>query len=184
MKEQVVAKIYAKSITELGEKKRLDVCEELTRLQLCINESNHLENLLFLEVFTVEEKKAVVEELCKRLQLSSIVAGFLSYLVEQRRIGLFPLIYRDVVVFDDAKRGFMKGVIEGHDEEVDPSIQKRLEEFLKAKVGKNIELVYEKNPEITAGHRVTVGDLQLDATLENQLNKFKQDIISSRNIRG
>ena len=82
------------------------------------------------------------------------------------------------------KRGFMKGVIEGHDEEVDPAIQKRLEEFLKAKVGKNIELVYEKNPGITAGHRVTVGDLQLDATLENQLNKFKQDIISSRNIRG
>ena len=91
MKEQVVAKIYAKSITELGEKNRLDVCEELTRLQLCINESNHLENLLFLEVFTIEEKKAVVEELAKRLKLSSIVGGFLSYLVEQRRIGLFPL---------------------------------------------------------------------------------------------
>lgn len=184
MKEQVVAKIYAKSITELGNANRLDVCEELTRLQLCINESNHLENLFFLEVFTIEEKKSVLEEVCKRLKLSSIVSSFLTYLVEQRRIGLFPLIYRDVVVIDDAKRGFMKGTIEGHDETMDPAIQARLISYLREKVGKNIELNYEQNPGITAGHRVTVGDLQLDATLENQLNKFKQDIISSKNIRG
>ncbi len=184
MKEQVVAKIYAKALTELGEKNKLDVCEELTRLQLCINESNHLENLLFLEVFTIEEKKNVLNEISKRLKLSSVVSSFLIYLVEQRRISVLPLIYRDIVVIDDSKRGFMKGIIEGSDDVVDPLIQNRLMSYLKEKVGKNIELVYQQNSEIAAGHRVTVGDLQLDATLENQLNKFKQDIISSKNIRG
>lgn len=184
MKEQVVAKIYAKSLTELGESNKVDVCEELTRLQLCINESNHLENLLFLEVFTIDEKKIVLDEIASRLKLSTIVSSFLIYLVEQRRINVLPLIYKDVVVIDDSKRGFMKGIIEGPDETVDPAIQNRLMNYLKEKVGKNIELGYQQNTEIAAGHRVTVGDLQLDATLENQLNKFKNEIISSKNIRG
>jgi len=184
MKEQVVAKIYAQALTELGEKNKIEVCEELTRLQLSINESNHLENLLFLEVFTVDEKKVVLSEIAKRLKLSSIVTNFLIYLVEQRRINVLPLIYKDLVVIDDGKRGFMKGTIEGSEENVDPAIQNRLMNYLKEKVGKNIELIYVQNTDIAAGHRVTVGDLQLDATLENQLNKFKQDIISSKNIRG
>jgi len=57
MKEQAVARVYAKSLLELGDDKKVAIADELTKLTEVINKSNDLENILFLELFTLEEKK-------------------------------------------------------------------------------------------------------------------------------
>ena len=59
MKEQTVAKVYAKSLLELGDEKGIKLADEMIQLTEVINKSNELENILFLEVFTLEEKKNV-----------------------------------------------------------------------------------------------------------------------------
>ena len=56
MKPQTIAKVYAKSIIDLGDGSSVDVAKELTDLNLVIKSSNDLENVLFSEVFTEEEK--------------------------------------------------------------------------------------------------------------------------------
>ena len=38
---------------------------------------------------------------------------------------------------------------------------------------------YVKNEKISAGYKATVGDLQIDATLENQLNQFKKQVLNN-----
>ena len=177
MKLQAVAKVYAKSLLELGDERKINIADELTKLTEVINKSNDLENVLFLELFTAAEKKAVFADVSKKLNLSPITHETVMYLIDEKRIGILPLIIKEVIVMDDHRRGFLKGTIEGSDTQIDPAFKAKIEGFLKGKLGQEPHLNYVQNTNVTAGYKVTVGDLQLDASLDNQLEQFKQSIL-------
>ena len=179
MKEKSVARAYAKAIFELGEQNNVNVADDLIKLTEVINQSNDLENLLFLESFTVEEKSTVLTEVIKKLGLSPIVTSFLNFLLEEKRFGILPLIFKEVVVIDDHKKGFMRGTIEGNADSLNDEYVSKIQSFLKEKLGLNPQLKYVKNEKISAGVRVTVEDYQLDASLDKQLDNFKQSIINN-----
>ncbi len=178
MKELTVAKVYAKSLLELGSEKKVDIAGELTKLTEVINKSNELENVLFLELFTLEEKKVVFSEVAKKLNLSAITTETVNYLIDEKRIGILPLIFKEIIVLDDEQRGFMKGTIEGTAAQIDPAFKAKIEAFVKAKFNREPHLEYIQNAGLTAGYKVTVEDLQLDASIDNQLEQFKQSILS------
>lgn len=177
MKEQSVAKVYAKSLLELGDERKVNIADELTKLTEVINKSNELENIMFLELFTLEEKKNVFVEIAKKLNLSDITTETIKFLIDEKRIGILPLIIKEVIVMDDERKGFLKGTIEGTATEIDPAFKSKIESFLKQKLGRDPQLSYVQNPNMSAGYKVTVEDLQLDATLDNQLEQFKQSIL-------
>jgi F-type H+-transporting ATPase subunit delta len=62
VKEQNVAKAYATAMYDLAKEKGVDIATELIKLNELINKNNNLENVLFLDVFTPEEKTAVMNE--------------------------------------------------------------------------------------------------------------------------
>jgi F-type H+-transporting ATPase subunit delta len=177
MKEQTVAKVYARSFLEMGDEKGVKIADELTALTVAINKSNDLENLLFLELFTLDEKKAVFMDVAKKLGLSELTTQAVRFLIEEKRIGVLPLIFKEIMVIDDERKGFIKGTIEGTTDQIDPAFKSKIDDFLKKRLGKEPNLEYVKNPSMSAGYKVTVADLQLDATLDNQLERFKQSII-------
>jgi F-type H+-transporting ATPase subunit delta len=178
MREKTVAKVYAKSLLELGDEQKVEVAEEFTRLTELINASNELENVLFLELFTQEEKKNVFNEVSIKLKLSPLTFQAINFLIEEKRIGLLPLIFKEIIVIDDDRKGFMKGTIEGAGETIDENFRKTIENFLKKKLCRTPNLEYVKNANVTAGYKVTVEDLQLDASLDSQLEIFKQSVLS------
>ncbi|MBH47001.1 MAG: ATP synthase F1 subunit delta [Halobacteriovorax sp.] len=179
MKEAIVAKAYAQALIQIGEEKKVEVANELTSLNEAINSSNELESLLFFGVFTEAEKSGVLEIVMKKLNLSAITTNFLNFLLQEGRISLFPLIFKEVIVIDDHKRGFLRGTVEGGEDTANAEFVAKIKTYLQQKIGKNIELTYEKNKDIAAGYRVTVEDLQLDASLENQLNQFKDSVLNA-----
>jgi F-type H+-transporting ATPase subunit delta len=179
MKEKSVAKAYAKAIFELGESNNVNVADELTKLTEVINASNDLENLLFLDVFTAEEKLSVLNEIVSKLGLSTIVVSTLKFLIEESRLGMLPLIFKELVVLDDHKKGFMRGTIEGAADSADEATVTKVKAYLKEKLGVDPELNYVKNEAITAGVRITVEDYQLDASIDKQLKDFKDSIINN-----
>ncbi|MBA2404213.1 MAG: F0F1 ATP synthase subunit delta [Bdellovibrionales bacterium] len=178
MKEMSVAKVYAKSFLELGDDKNVKLADEMIKLTEVINKSNDLENVLFLEVFTLDEKKAIFAEVAKKLDLSQLSSEAIKYLIDEKRIGLLPLIIKEIIVIDDERRGFIKGTIEGNGAQIDEALKAKIVTFLKKKIGRDPTLEYVQNNNISAGYKVTVGDLQLDASLDNQLEQFKQSILS------
>ena len=178
MKEQAVAKVYAKSLLELGDEKKVGLADELIKLTEVINKSNELENVLFLELFTMDEKKVVFAEVAKKLNLSPITTETVKYLIDEKRIGILPLIIKEIIVLDDDRKGFLKGTIEGNNTEIDDATRTKIESFIKNKLGRTPQLDYVQNGNVSAGFKVTVGDLQLDASLDNQLEQFKQSILS------
>ncbi|MBC7540110.1 MAG: F0F1 ATP synthase subunit delta [Bacteriovorax sp.] len=179
MKEQIIAKAYAQSIVELSEELKLDLAKELTSLSEAINTSNDLETLLFLDVFTVEEKLSVLNTVMDKLNLSQITKNFLHFLIQEKRIGLMPMIFKNVIVIDDHKKGFLRGTIEGSEDSIPVDVKEKLKSYLQQKLGKETILEYIKNENVSAGYKVTVEDLQLDASLENQLEKFKESVLNS-----
>lgn len=179
MKEQIIAKAYAQSIVELSDEQKLDLATELTKLNEVINKSHDLETLLFLDVFSPEEKLSVLNVVMSDLKLSQILINFMQFLIFEKRIGLLPMIFKNVIVIDDDRRGFLRGTIEGSEESIPEDVKAKLKNYLKSKLGKEAVLDYKQNEEVAAGYKVTVEDLQLDATLENQLEKFKDSVLNS-----
>ncbi len=178
MKELVVAKIYAKSILALADEKKVDLPQELTKLTEVINASNDLENVLFMDVFTTDEKKDLLNTISDRLKLSDLTKLSMQFLVEEKRINLLPLLVKEVIVLDDDRKGFLRGTIEGSEEKINPESQEKIEKYIKTKISQSVTLSYKQNKMISAGYKVTVDDLQLDASLDHQLEKFKQSILT------
>jgi F-type H+-transporting ATPase subunit delta len=179
MKERIIARAYAKSIVQLGKEMNVEVAKEITTLTEVINANNNLETVLFLDVFTIKEKISVLQDIMNKLNMNVLTQNFVQFMMKEKRVSLFPLIAKEVIVLDDEEKGFMRGTIEGANVDVDPEFQKQMTEYLAKKVNKKTILEYKQNEKITAGYRVTLEDLQLDATLDNQLNKFKQSVLNS-----
>lgn len=179
MKEQIIAKAYAQSIVELATELKQDLVGELTKLTEVINKSNDLETLLFLDLFTAEEKLSVLNEIMKKLNLSQTTVNFMHFLIDQKRIGLMPIIFKNVIVIDDHNKGFLRGTIEGSEESIPADVKEKLKAYLQQKLGKEAVLEYKKSANVAAGYRVKVEDLMLDASLENQLDQFKTEILNS-----
>ena len=179
MNEQIIARAYAKSIIELSDELKVDVAEELTNFNILINKNNNFENLLFSEVFTVDEKTDVLNEVFKKAKVSALVKNSIFFLLNEGRMGIFPLIYKEMVVLDDHRKGFLRGTIEGGDAEVSNEFRTKITAYLEKKMNKKLELNYSQSESITAGYRVTVEDLQLDASLDNQLEKFKETVLNN-----
>jgi len=179
VKEQIISKAYAQSLVELSEELKLDLAKELTTLTESINSNNNFETLLFLDVFTNEEKWSVLEIVTSKLGLSGVMKNFLHFLIQEKRIGLLPMIFKDVIVIDDHKKGFLRGVIEGREEQLSDEVKNKLKAYLQNKLGKEAVLTYQQTDSVSAGYRVTVEDLQLDASLDHQLENFKDSVLNS-----
>lgn len=179
MKEQIIAKAYAQSIVELGVELKLDLVSDLTKLTEVINKHNDLETVLFLDVFTADEKLAVLNDVMKKLGLNQMTINFMHFLVQEQRLGLMPMIFKNVIVIDDHNKGFLRGTIEGSEESIPADVKEKLKSYLQTKLGREPILEYKKSANVTAGYRVTVEDLQLDASLENQLEQFKDSVLNS-----
>lgn len=178
MKEKIIAKIYANTFVELGKDQNIDVAKELSAFSETIAASNDLENLLFLDIFTNDEKSDVFKTIAKKIELSEIMIAAVLYLIEEKRIGLFPMIFKEIIVADDAEKGFMRGTIEGRTDEISEDLKAKLLAKLESELkGKKAILNYEKNEDITSGYKVTIGDLQIDATVDNQLESFRDSVL-------
>lgn len=180
MKEQTISRSYAKAIYLLGKENNVDAAAELTKLTEVINAANELETLLFIDVFTPEEKTSVIKEVFSKLGTNNLVCNFVYFLINEKRMNLLPLVYKELIILDDHDKGFLRGVIEGRADSVDSEFEAKMVKYLEGKIGSKTKLSYQKNEDITAGFRVTVEDLQVDASINYQLDKLKTSILSSQ----
>ena len=81
MSSSDVTRAYAKSIYDLGKEKGTDIASELTTIQEAINSSNDLETVLFMDVFTVEEKQSVLNEVMAKLNTSGLTKNVMNFLL-------------------------------------------------------------------------------------------------------
>ena len=80
---------------------------------------------------------------------------------------------------EDLADGFITGTIEGNEETPDQEVIEKLKSYLEKDLKQIAKLNYVKNENISAGYKITAGDLQLDATLENQFDRLRKNILAN-----
>ncbi len=176
MSDETAARIYARSFYELANDSQTPLMDELGKFWDIMHACPDLESLLFLSVFSREEKSDVFLEISKKLSLSPMVENFFSFLIQEARISLLPQIFKELVVLDDDAKGFIRGEIEGKSDELPAEFEERIKKLVEQTLNKKPLFEYKKNDSLTAGYRITVGDQQIDATFDGQLNEFKKQL--------
>ena len=179
MNDSKVSRSYALALLEIGSENNIDVKTQLDSFWELIRTSNELESLLFMDVFTVDERVNVLKSIFEKLSVNELIKNFLMFLVENKRIGLLPSIYTFVTLEKDLSDGFITGVVEGNEEKPDSGVIEKLKAHLEKELKQIAKLEYKQNKNITAGYKITCGDLQLDATLENQFDRLRKNILAN-----
>ena len=97
-----IAKRYARAFFKIaGEEKRYEYYyHELGRFSAVLKENKSLSEFLANPIFALSDKKAVVESLLEKIQISPLTSNFLKLLVDKRRIDILSDIqgcYRELM---------------------------------------------------------------------------------------
>ena len=179
MKNEAISKSYALALLEISEESKVDVKKDLDLIWNLIRENSDLESLLFMDVFSVDERKNVMDDIFNKLELSDLTKNFCVFLIENKRFNFFPSIYTSLTMQKDLSDGFITGVVEGSESDPDSDVLEKLKSHIEKELKQIAKLEYKQNKNITAGYKITCGDLQLDATLENQFDRLRKDILAN-----
>jgi len=169
-----IAKRYARAFFEIAREDGLyeKYYNELTLFSSIVKENKDLKDLLLNPVFDQVEKKAVIDSLLKKVDISNITANFLRLLVDKRRISILPEIescYRKLM--DDALRKIRVDVKTAFPLSVELSekLQKSMEEL----TGRKVEMAVSEDASLLGGIVVGVGDTLYDGSIKTQLHNIR-----------
>ena len=157
---------------------RLDrVSDDLRSLRAIMQESTELAHFLEDPLLSTERKTSIFSALLQD-KLEPLTFQFVLFLIEKKRI---DLLQHCCTAFDDLYydyKGILKVAIISSREMGADQIE-AINQRLKEKFHKEIESHVSVNPSLLGGFKIVVGDQVLDFSLETQLQRIKQNIISA-----
>ena len=169
-----IAKRYAKAFFNIaGEGDNYEkYYSELKSFSSVLEGNESLKEFLANPIFDQGDKKAVVEEVLKRFDMSDMTANFLNLLVDKKRIDILPDIeacYRELIddtlkkVRADIKTAFPLST------KLSDGIKNKLEEL----TGKTVDVAIEDDSTLLGGVVVKIGDTVYDGSIKTQLNNIR-----------
>ena len=169
-----IAKRYARALFDIAvEEDRLErYSGEIGSFSLLIGGNKGLQEFLANPIFDESEKKAVIAEIARRINLSAVTANFLNLLIDKGRIGILSEIekcYRQLV--DNALKKIRVNVKTALP--LSAELAKRLEENLEKVTGKKVDMAIEEDRSLLGGIVVGIGDKRYDGSIKTQLNNMR-----------
>jgi len=169
-----IAQRYARAFFAIAAEEKLyeEFSRELGRFSAVLREQKSLSEFLANPVFEQPDKKAVLEAVMQKVDLSPLTANFLRLLVDKRRIGLLSDIeasYRDLM--DDALKKARVTVTTAFP--LSGVLSVRLQTRLEELTGRTVELNALEDPALLGGIVVRVGDTLYDGSIRTQLNNIR-----------
>jgi F-type H+-transporting ATPase subunit delta len=175
---QEIAEVYARSLFEVArDEDVLDrVHEELGQFADALEEDHNLQLFFFSPYFSSQEKKDGISKLIEDADENFV--RFLELLAERHRM---PAVFRIRRTFDDLWREENKLLAVSVTSAVDldaetvEGIGRRIEE----ETGKKIELSSSVDPDVLGGIVLQVGNMVLDASVRNRLERLSKSIVKA-----
>ncbi len=179
MREQVIAKRYARALYAIGKEQEGEELKqygtELEAITEVLKQIPELLNIFKNPIVKVKDKKALLNTVLEKLEVSQVVRNFCLFLADKKRLDNFIPIQQYYSSLLDIEQGILRGklitAIELAKTKKD-SIKKSLEDEFK----KQLVLDYEKDPSILGGFVLRVGNNIYDASLKAQLDQIKENI--------
>jgi len=173
-----IARVYAEALFRAAkEEGKLDlVREQLAQFAEALDSSREMQLFFFSPYFSSTEK---AEGLRKALEdAEPELLNFLELLCEKHRM---PVIFRIRRKFEElwAKENKRLGVIVTSAVELDPSVAEKIGEEIEKQTGQKVELESRVDDDILGGLVLQVGNMVLDASLRNRLEKLRKYVASA-----
>jgi len=173
-----IARVYATALFGAArERGKLDaIRDQLGQFVDALRENNEMQLFLFSPSFSSAEK---IEGLRKAVSdPEPELENFLELLLEKGRM---PVIYRIRRQFDALwnKENKRLGVTVTSAVELDPEIAKRIGAEIEEQTGNTVELESRVDPDILGGLVVQVGNMILDTSIRNRLEKLRKSVASA-----
>jgi F-type H+-transporting ATPase subunit delta len=173
-----IARVYARALYEAAmDKGKLDaIRDQLGQFVDALNENREMQLFLFSPSFSSAEK---VEAL--KSAVTDAEPEFLNFLELLLEKGRMPVIFRIRRQFDAlwAKENKRLGVTVTSAVELDPEIAKRIGAEIEEQTGNTVELESRVDPDILGGLVVQVGNMVLDTSIRNRLEKLRKSVASA-----
>jgi F-type H+-transporting ATPase subunit delta len=170
-----IARVYASALFEAAKDKgKLDVIrDQLGQFVDALAENREMQIFLFSPYFSSAEKSDGLKRAVKDAEPELV--NFLALLIEKHRM---PVIYRIRRQFDAlwAKENKRLGVTVTSAIELDPEIVKRIGSEIEEQTGNTVELQSRVDPDILGGLVVQVGNMVLDTSIRNRLEKLRKSV--------
>jgi len=175
----IVARRYAKALFAIGQKNGADALDaygmNLAQLAELLDAAPELLRIFRNPIFSVEEKKKVLEKLFGKVKPESIVVNFCYLLADKERLGVLPDIAAVYGELLDAEQGVVRGELITAIK-LNKDKQKDLKNSLEKKAGKKLVLDFATDKDILGGVVLKVGDMVLDASLRAQIGMLQENI--------
>ncbi|HEX2524795.1 MAG TPA: F0F1 ATP synthase subunit delta [Geminicoccus sp.] len=164
---------YAHAIFELAnENGELDrVASDLDQLDLSVAETPDLARLIASPVVSREQHASAVAALANQLNSSETTRKFLSVLAAKRRLFALPSIVAAFRTRLAEQRGEVTAEVVSA-KELDPKQVASLQDAVNAHTGKTVRLATKVDPSLLGGLVLTLGSLQVDASLKRKLQQL------------
>jgi ATP synthase F1 delta subunit len=170
-----IARVYADALFRAAKDTgKLDVLkEQLSAFVAALRQNREMELFFFSPYFSSAEKRDGLSKVLDGAEPELI--NFLELLAEKHRV---PVIYRIERGFNAlwAKENKRLGVTVTSAVELDPEIAKRIGEEIEKQTGNEVELESRVDDSILGGLVVQVGNMVLDASVRNRLEKIRKSI--------
>lgn len=175
MKNDVLARRYAKAIYELGKEENLEhvFLGDLKTIVDLINENEELKLLIESPLYELTLKKRILKAVIADSGISQYIVNFLNILLEKDRINELSSIlqsYYDIIseVSGKAKASIVSAV------ELSQSQQQQISKTFSNITKKQVDIDMSIDPSLIGGLIVEVEGMVYDGSIKSQLIKFKE----------
>ena len=170
-----IAKRYARALFEITREDNsfIKTHEELNSFSSLLEGNTALKEFFENPIFDQSDKKAVVDRLLEKVQVSLTTSNFLKLLVDKRRIDLLPEIGQCYGQLIDGALNKLKVNVRtafGLSDELTGEIRNHLVKM----TGKDIEMIVNEDPALLGGIVVGIGDTIYDGSIRAQLKSMRK----------
>jgi ATP synthase F1 delta subunit len=170
-----IAEVYARALFEVAkEHDVLDrVHDELGEFAEALSDDRTLQVFLFSPYFSSEEKRDGVTKIVS--DADERVVNFLELLAERHRM---PALFRIKREFDAlwAEENKLLPVTVTSAIELDQRLVDEIGKRIEDQTGRRVELSSNVDPEVLGGLMVRVGNMVLDGTVRNRLERLRKSV--------
>jgi F-type H+-transporting ATPase subunit delta len=177
VKEEVIAKRYAKALIGLGQEQGTweEIGRDLGGFVSLFQGNEEMRRVLCDPIHDRKKRKAILQRILERAGLGKTCSNFLLLLVDKERIRFLPAIYHAYQQLEDTIAGRLRArVVTAHALAQD-QVQ-AIEKALEQRFNKTILLDWEEDPEILGGAICRVDGMVFDGSIRSQLEILKESM--------
>lgn len=173
---QIIAQRYADALMDCanGGLSKNDIYNQIKDVELSLNNSEDLQNVMSSPIVSTEEKKNVISKIFEN-NVNRTVLNFLKLLVDKNRFNILTSIVDEYKNTLDRQNGILElkltSAIDLNDEEKE-NIKSKLKEIL----SRELELEWNTDSSIIGGLVFESGDNIVDCSLQHKLQEIQKEI--------